>query len=272
MYVDPEKYFKCSGFWLQMEPCLFCSKVFSSVYTLRRHQLSFCKEKFQTDLEALRTRNLELVAEIHRLRDENDHISHELDLQRNRNLLQEERIEECQSKIEKLENQIFEIAKQPTTATTTTTVMTANNQRTVNILNQLGSYEFDPETIARALEEKFTKEVFQGGPDKIAELTAELLLHDAEQKPKVVCTDISRRTFRYIDPMTQKLETDPGFLKTHSLLKRPLFEANLNVFSRDFMRIDDDEDTYRNQWKLNDDFISNPTRFPEKLYPFLSRR
>ena len=266
MYVDPGKYFKCSGFWLQMESCLFCSKVFSSVYTLRRHQLSFCKEKLQNDLDELRTTNLELVAEMRRLRDENDHISLELDLQRNRNLLQQERIEEFQSKIEKLENQIFEIAKQPTT------VMTANNQRTVNILNQLGSYEFDPETIARTLEEKFTKEVFQGGPDKIAELTAELLLHDAEQKPKVVCTDISRRTFRYIDPVTQKLETDPGFIRTHSLLKRPLFEANLNVFSRDFMRIDDDEDTYRNQWKLNDDFISNPNRFPEKLYPFLSRR
>jgi len=190
--------------------------------------------------------------------------------------LHEERIEELQSKIEKLENQIFEIAKQPTTtssSSSTTNVMTAtaNHQRTVNIHNQLGSYDFDLETITRVLEEKFTKEVFQGGPDKIAELTAEVLLHDAEQKPKVICTDTSRRTFRYIDPVTQKLETDPGFLKTHSLLKRPLFEANLNVFSRDFMRIDDDEDTYRNQWKLNDEFISNPNRFPEKLYPYMKK-
>ena len=57
--------------------------------------------------------------------------------------------------VKKLEDE-FEIAKQPTT-----TVMTSNNHRTVNILNQLGSYEFDPETIARTLEEKFTKEVFQ---------------------------------------------------------------------------------------------------------------
>jgi len=246
-----------------MNVCEYCQRTLSRVDSLSRHT-KVCRAKFQLRIqdyedqirilrmekEELAQRNQQYERELERLHD---------DLQRQRELTQS------------YHNQIFEIAKQPTN-TTTTTVMTANNQRTVNILNQLGSYEFDPVTITRVLEEKFTKEVFQGGPDKIAELTAEILLHDAEQKPKVICTDTSRRTFRYIDPVTQKLETDPGFLKTHSLLKRPLFEANLNVFSRDFMRIDDDEDTYRNQWKLNDEFISNPNRFPEKLYPFLSRR
>jgi len=251
-----------------MVVCEFCGKPFSYAKNLNQHFLR-CKQR---DIQMFR------VQYESQLQSQKEEYEYQLQIQKNRYESRLTQLETCvdiqrsqiqsqKEQIEKLENQIFEIAKQPTT-----TVMTSNNHRTVNILNQLGSYEFDPETIARTLEEKFTKEVFQGGPDKIAELTAVVLLQDSEQKPKVICTDTSRKTFRFIDPITQKLETDPGFLKTHSLLKRPLFEANLNVFSRDFMRIDDDDDTYRNQWKLNDDFISNPHRFPEKLFPFLSRR
>lgn len=255
--------------------CEYCHRKLSRADSLSRH-LKTCRSKarfqdYENQIRILKSEKEGYERELKRLSEGYERELKRLSEDYERNLTRLSGDLQLQRELtQSYHDEIVKIAMQPTT--TTTTVMTSNNQRTVNILNQLGAYEFNPETIARILEERFTKEVFQGGPDKIAELTAEVLLHDAEQKPKVVCTDLSRKTFRFIDPITQKLETDPGFLKTHSLLKRPLFEANLNVFSRDFMRIDDDDDTYRNQWKLNDDFISNPHRFPEKLFPFLSRR
>jgi hypothetical protein len=121
------------------------------------------------------------------------------------------------------------------------------------------------------LEENFTEDVFRGGPEKIAELAAHVLLMDAEtQKPKVLCTDLSRKTYRFIDPHTQELQVDPGFQKTHRLIKRPLGQANLRVFTDSFMRNDPD-DLHRDQWKVNDEFIEDHHKFPEKLHSFLKR-
>jgi hypothetical protein len=199
-------------------------------------------------------------------------VQHQQELQRQRELYERER-SILELKIEKLENQIFEIAKQPTSVhhNNSVTSTQSNTTRMTQIINQLGTYEFDEQWMEQILEENFTEDVFRGGPEKIAELAAHVLLMDAEtQKPKVLCTDLSRKTYRFIDPHTQELQVDPGFQKTHRLIKRPLGQANLRVFTDSFMRNDPD-DLHRDQWKVNDEFIEDHHKFPEKLHSFLKR-
>ena len=174
--------------------------------------------------------------------------------------------------LETYRNQIFEIAKQPhNNITNHTHTTTTNNQRTVNIMNQLAPYEFDSDEIQRVLRQHFTSEVYNGGPDKIAELVAKFLLTDPEtQKPRVVCTDASRKMFRYIDPESKELQTDTGLHNTHKIIKNPLVQANLSVFLETRQRDEPDEgDEHRDTWKRNDDFIEHQTKFPEKISHYL---
>lgn len=199
-------------------------------------------------------------------------VQHQQELQRQQEQHERERAI-LELKIEKLENQIFEIAKQPTSVYHNNSITTtqSNNNRMLQIVNQLGSYAFDEKWMEQILEESFTEDVFRGGPDKIAELAAHVLLMDIEtHKPKVLCTDLSRKMYRFIDPRTQELQVDPGFQKTHRLIKRPLGQANLRVFTDTFMR-DDPDDVHRDQWKVNDEFIEDHHKFPEKLHCFLTK-
>jgi predicted RNase H-like nuclease (RuvC/YqgF family) len=203
-----------------------------------------------------------------RLRQETDRLKKEYEQQNER--LRQEIVtlkKEYEQKIDKLQNQIFEIAMQPNTIMTSN----SNTTRMTQIINQLGTYAFDQQWMEQVLEENFTEDVFRGGPDKIAELAAQVLLMDTEtQKPKVVCTDISRKMYRFIDPETHALQVDPGFQKTHRLIKWPLGQANLRVFTDTFMHNDPD-DLHRDQWKVNDEFIEDHHKFPEKLHAFLKK-
>ena len=231
--------------------CLFCHRHFGYAHNLKRH-LTSCKEKKKQEAETQE----EII---NRLQADNNRLQTEVLLLR--------------EQFNTLQNHMIEIAKQPTTLThhTTTLTTTTNNQRTMNIINQLGEYNFEEERVKRILEQKFTQDVFLGGPDKIAEFTATYLLTDPEtQKPRVVCTDVSRKVYRYVDPETRELQVDPGFQRTHKLLKRPLEQANLGMFYDQFLRNDPD-DLYRDQWKKNDEFIEDPHRFPDKLHQFLKK-
>lgn len=263
--------------------CTFCGKPVCSKPNLTRHLVS-CKKKeiyelhelIQTLQQDLRRQQRQYEQEL-----ENERRQHEQSLQRQRKLYEEELQKEreqyerermaLEQKVEKLENQIFEIARQPHSIHHTTTTTSQTNNRTLNVTNQLGTYEFDEKRMEQILEENFTEDVFLGGPDKIAELAAHFLLLDPEtQKPKVICTDASRKTYRYIDPDTHELQMDQGFQRTHRLIKRPLGQANLRVFYDSFLRNDPD-DHHRDQWKVNDEFIENQYKFPEKVHSFLKK-
>jgi hypothetical protein len=255
--------------------CSFCQKHVSSKCYLSRHVLT-CKKK----------EGFDLTSEIHRLhaqlrqqKEENQqqllHMqceyeqrlqAQELHYTKELERVQQQFAAERQQK-EMLQNQIFEIAKQPTTMS----FQQQHNPRTINIINQLGPY-LKPEDmqLQRLLDDNFNEEIFQGGPDKIAEFTARYLLTDPDtRKPRVMCTDVSRRVFRYVDPETRELQIDHGFQKTHQLLRHPLEQANLRVY-RDVYLGKDPDDVYRNQWKENDEFIIHPSKFPDKVHFFLT--
>ena len=249
--------------------CSFCNSDLSTRYNLMKH-MERCKVKKQVDFEK----------KVHEIRSEYEtrlqaqNRNYELHLESQKEQYESQlqtlrdQIESQAEKIDKLENQIFEIARQPKQINTHHTT-TTNNQRTVNIINQLAPYHLDTEEIQQILLERFTPEVFNGGPEKIAEVTAKFLLTDPEtQKRRVVCTDSSRRVYRYIDPVSNELQLDPGFQKTHKIIKRPLEQANLNLFLEKYAKNDVD-DEYRDVWKRNDEFIEDQHRFPDKLFQYL---
>jgi len=266
--------------------CIFCTADFVTKSSLNKH-LGRCKQRKQYEFEGmihdlqekLRTSTSsgnELRIQVDQYESQmmiqQQQHEQEMSLQRLRYEqqleTQRELLKAQAEKIDKLENQIFEIARQPKQINTHHTT-TTNNQRTVNIINQLAPYHLDTEEIQQILLERFTPEVFNGGPEKIAEVTAKFLLTDPEtQKRRVVCTDSSRRVYRYIDPVSNELQLDPGFQKTHKIIKRPLEQANLNLFLEKYAKNDVD-DEYRDVWKRNDEFIEDQHRFPDKLFQYL---
>jgi hypothetical protein len=172
---------------------------------------------------------------------------------------QREQLLEAKKKIEKFENQMFQIAKQPRT--------TNRNKNQVTILNQLAPYDMDPGRITTALSEHFTEEVFDGGPEKITEMIANVILTDpATQKPRVLCTDLQRRNFKHLDPVTGDVVTDPGFTRTHALLREPVSEANRRVWIDKPEPTDHTDDTYLS----NHLFIGDTKRLSKTLVPHVS--
>jgi hypothetical protein len=182
----------------------------------------------------------------------------------------EKEIESLKEQLTEFKTQLFEIAKQPKTTNNVTNNNTTQNQthtnnRNTNIINQLAIYDLNKDQITQLAYQHYNLETFHGGPDEIAKLAARFLLTDpVTQKPKVTCTDISRKNFKYVDE-EQEVQVDPGFQKTHDLLKEPLSKANIQVYVNDL----NNDDKYRDQWKKNDEFISDQSRFSDKLIKWM---
>jgi ATPase subunit of ABC transporter with duplicated ATPase domains len=166
---------------------------------------------------------------------------HKLQLQK-----QQEQIEKMEKQIEKMETQIFEIAKQPKQVTNNnnnnTNTQTTNN-RILNITNNLVPMDLTDEQIREILKNKYTREIFLGGPDSITEMTVSQLLTDQETgKFRIVCTDASRNVFYYQD-CDENLVKDIGMEVVHKKIQKPLVEATSSHFTRidNEKSMDDDE-------------------------------
>jgi hypothetical protein len=229
--------------------CTYCNRIFSYAHGLRRHHL-VCKQK---DIQTLQER-------------------YEKELREQREFIQtlqeqhEKEIRTLKEQLTEFKTQLFEIAKQPKNITTNTTTTTqTNNSRNTAIINQLAPYDLNKDQITQLFYQHFSLNTFHGGPEEIAKLTAQVILTNPEsQKPKVTCTDISRKNFKYVDE-EQAVQVDPGFQKTHDLIKEPLSQANVRMYV-DELKCDD---RYRDQWRKNEDFISDRTGFSDKMLKFM---
>jgi hypothetical protein len=272
-----------------MNRCEYCGIEYARVSSLRNHrckqrplieqqlqydaQLQNLKTHYETRLQEIRKESesqLEMLKTYYesRLQD----VRRESEVQTDALLVQ---LRDQKLLTQIYREQIFELAKRPHISTSTTSTSTNNamqmnqtNQRTLNIINQLAPYDLDKQNIKKLLNDHFTPDIFFGGPDEIAKFTAQVILKDSEtNKPKLVCTDLSRKNFRYLDPVQeQQLQVDPGFQKTHDLIRDPLLRANMHVYT-EVLNINEQ---HRNQWKTNDDFISDRTGFSDKLVHFLA--
>jgi hypothetical protein len=165
--------------------------------------------------------------------------------------------------VQTYQQQIFEIAKQPKHQTNNNN----NNQRIVNVVNQLAPYDLTPEIVEQIVAEHFTQEAFEKGPNELAKLVVDKILTDPEtQKKKVMCTDISRRVFRYLDALVQEPQLDLGFQKTHGMIKPPLTRMNVEILQELERR---GSSTIRYPFQSNHDFIWDENRFADKVINFL---
>ena len=259
--------------------CLYCEKYYSNKPNLSRHQPICPALKLYHSNQTLKE---ELVQQQARCDEQKEHYEqkfqtlqeqHEKELRSQREFvqtLQEQHEKELRSLKEQLiefKTQLFEIAKQPKTVTTHNTTTTQNNSRNTAIINQLAPFDLTKDWITQMFHQHFNLDTFHGGPDEIAKLTAQVILTDPEsQKPKVVCTDISRKNFRYVENgEQQELQVDPGFQRTHALIKEPLSKANIRMYV-DELKCDD---RYRDQWRKNEDFIADRTGFSDKMLKFM---
>jgi hypothetical protein len=272
-----------------MKTCEFCNKNYSTNSSLIRHantckikesakQLLIQKEEYESRIEKLTVQLIEHESQLqqqqqrHESQLQQQQQRHESQLQQQQQQYEsqleklQEQLDEQKELVKMYQNQIFEIAKQPT-STTHVTTQTQNN-RNIAIVNQLAPYDLTRDQVTKWVDQYFGLQTFQGGPDEITKLTAQMVLTDSDtQKPKVTCTDLSRKMFRYIDS-EQKVQVDPGFQKTHEMIRNPLFQANLRVFMTDLKCSDE----YLNQWRKNSDFIEDSSQFSDKLLKFIPLR
>jgi hypothetical protein len=242
-----------------MYNCLYCDKQISSKSNLTKHN-QICKKRDLVESQQY----LQILRE--QYEKENRQIREQYEKE-NRQIREqyEKEIQMLKEQLTEFKNQIFEIAKQPKTTVTNQTTQTHTNNRNTAIINQLAPYDLTKEQITQLFYNYFKLNTFHGGPDEIAKLTAQVILTDPEtQKPKVVCTDLSRKNFKYVDD-EQEVQVDPGFQKTHDLIKEPLSKANIRVFVDDLQK----DDQYHDQWRKNEDFISDRTGFSDKLVKWM---
>jgi hypothetical protein len=250
-----------------MNTCEFCNKNYSTNSSLIRHantckikesakQLLIQKDEYESRIEKLTVQLIEHESQLQQQQQQYESQLEKL----------QEQLDEQKELVKMYQNQIFEIAKQPT-STTHVTTQTQNN-RNIAIVNQLAPYDLTRDQVTKWVDQYFGLQTFQGGPDEITKLTAQMVLTDSDtQKPKVTCTDLSRKMFRYIDS-EQKVQVDPGFQKTHEMIRNPLFQANLRVFMTDLQCSDE----HLNQWRKNSDFIEDSSQFSDKLLKFIPLR
>ena len=261
--------------------CEYCSHTFTIQRTLRQHY-ERCKEKKKYDQKKLYEEQLHGQQKLFEEQQEKYQIQLQKQQQHYETKIQilEQKINEQRDQIEKLEfknlefhNQIFEIAKQPKQIlnANSNNNTTNNNQKTLNILNQLAPYDLTTEMVQETLQKYALEKVFNEGPSGITEFVVEKILTDPDtQKPKLIATDRSRGVFKYKDS-EGNLYVDNKLTKTTDILQRPLFQANDQLLLEALRRQNFDIDDFtRKIFNENSDLLNSINK--EKLSARLSRR
>jgi hypothetical protein len=267
--------------------CEYCSHTFTIQRTLKQHY-ERCKEKKLAEQKKLYEEQLQNHRKTYLNQLEQQQEEHKTQLQKQQEQyeikiqLLDQKINEQREQIEKLEsqnlefhNQIFEIAKQPkqihNNNNSNNTNTTHNNQKTLNIVNQLATYDLTVEMVQEILDKYTLEKVFRDGPNSIADFVVEKILTDTvTQKPKLIATDRSRGVFKYKDT-EGNVHVDNKLTKTADILQKPLFKANDQVLLEIFKRHNYDIDDFtRNTFSENTELLNSINK--EKLSAKLSRR
>lgn len=210
--------------------CEYCKRMISEK-NLSRHYIS-CKDKInllhKEELKTVKEQFDKYQRETTKTIQKYEKETQSLQLQLN-NL--QETYKQVQLEKERLQDQLFEIAKQPKNNTN-------NNQRTMNIVNQLAPYDLDAESVRALIEEHFDKKCFMQGAEGITKMVANQLLTDQETgKKKMLCTDLARRKVKYI--IDGKVVHDVGMQRTLDLICPNLAQVNMRHSKREGPPSDD---------------------------------
>jgi hypothetical protein len=162
--------------------CNLCSKTFTSKQTLQNHN---CK---QQDVNQTENYYINLLKE-------KDTIIKQ----------KEEYINKIEAMLEKSNETIAEIAKQPTTSNT----ITNNNNKYLSVNFDIEDFN----AIKQTLETHLTPSVLKQGQEGLADMLNSKLLRAPDGTPLYECTDISRKNFEFrnrngdieIDPQANRL-------------------------------------------------------------------
>ena len=212
-----------------MSSCEYCDKKLSSKQSLSRHQ-NVCKIYLQTQKEQYET---QLQTQIQtQFQTQIQTLQTQLQIQREQ---YEMHIQMLKEQLDEFKAQIFEIAKQPkeqntnhNTVNNHTTKTITHNEK-INILNQLAPMDFEQSQVEleKIIKIHFTEEVFLGGPRAIAQMIVRHILQDPESnKFRLLCSDSSRKHFKYVDSKTGEVQIDHRFQKFYDLLTTPTDKAN----------------------------------------------
>jgi len=139
---------------------------------------------------------------------------------KNDSLSKDKIIEELRNLLEKSNNTIAEIAKQPKTFSQ----VSNNNDNRIRTQNINQAFDInDVNKISKVLEKHLTPDVLSNGQKGLAEMLKKHLLQNEKGEPIYECTDVSRQKFEFVNKHGF-VETDPKAAKLITSLN------NANIF------------------------------------------
>jgi hypothetical protein len=195
--------------------CEYCDTITFSQNDLENHQNN-CINFLKIKLKELQDENKDILY----YQNEIENYKKQLDDKDNQ-------IAEKNDQLKFLQEQIISISKTAVSKPTTTNTINNNNNKIMN-MNVLN---LDNENIKNLINDKYNLEVISEGQKGIAKFAANFLLKDSDGNLNYVCTDPSRKIFKYKnnsgeiekDVNAQKLTnilTDNGILNTTTQLTK----------------------------------------------------
>ena len=195
--------------------CCGCEKSFSKD-NYKIHILN-CVQYLQNKVEELQTENRDIIY----FQNENDNLKQKIiDIEKDKR----DQINSLQKQIKSLQDEILNINKTAMMKPTTTNNTTINNK----ILN-MSVLNFDDNNVKRVIDNKYNADVIAGGQKGIAKFATNYLLTDSHGNLNYVCTDVSRKIFKFKNGFGE-LEKDVNAKKlTNILSENGLFEMTTNL-------------------------------------------
>ena len=197
--------------------CSYCSKILASQMRLDKH-INICKQKDKKELETLLEEKKEIENNEEKELKKYKELLSEI---KNESLSKDKIIQELRSLLEKANQTISDIAKQPKTINNTN----SNNDNRIKTQNNI-QQTFDINDIKRisnVLEHHLTPDVLAGGQKGLADMLKKCLLQNDKGEPIYECTDVSRQKFEFVNKHGY-VESDPKAAKLITSLN------NANIF------------------------------------------
>jgi hypothetical protein len=216
--------------------CDYCSKILSTQLRLNTH-INICKLKDKNEVNKYISLSEEKEKELNKYKfllkqkeeefkkyikkEKEDLNNYKILLSESKmeNLMKDKMIEELKTNLEKSNNTISEIAKQPKTISQ---VSNDNRIKTQNNIHQTFDIN-DVKKISNILEHHLTPDVLANGQKGLAEMLKKHLLQNEKGEPIYECTDVSRQKFEFVNKHGY-VESDPKAAKLITSLN------NANIF------------------------------------------
>ena len=132
---------------------------------------------------------------------------------------------EKDNQIKHLQEQIISVTKVAVAKPTTTTNNTTINNRILN----MSVLNFNDNNVKHIIDNKYNADVIAGGQKAVAKFATNYLLTDSDGNLNYVCTDVSRKIFKFKNGFGE-LEKDVNAKKlTNILSENGLFEKTSNI-------------------------------------------